>query len=716
MVHYKQIRPALAAILLFSLALPAIRVNAQESQSTLAAKGFALIPYPKHIDLRGDAFTPGSNLAIIPDKDASPGDRFAAHELLTSVARDWNTSCRIGGDSAGTTIILTRKNTPPALEPEGYALTVENRRITIRASSEAGLFYGIQTLLQLGRKDSGRIPGLSITDAPDVPIRAAHYDTKHHQDTREFVEQFIRELAAYKYNMLIWEWEDKFEYPSHPEIGAPGAFTMREMQDLTRYARQYHIQIVPLVQGLGHAGFILKWPQFAGLRELPASNFEFCPLKQGSYRLLSDLWHDAVKATPGSQYIHIGSDETFELGQCPQCRKAEQTMGRTGLYNLFVDQAAQSIANTGRRVMVWDPPNTPVFPQKGLVLTESYDNETPDLQYARKARSQGFQVFAYDPNPGIEMLFLPYFFSKNGEGDTLQGCLENSYAFLRATMGKDVFNGVTRTSWDDSGLPMQSWMLCFAITAAYSWNASGPSLAEFTSTYFTNRYGNKAVGIDSLYHLLNEGAYFYMESFERRVWAWGEIGKTHLPDLPRGDALEYDPYWNTQYAGRVAAAKQFLKKMDRALAICRENLALPIDHRYDIEVFMTLASLVRESASTYLDLSRLETTIKQAHEQRFVDIGECYRSLQKAQRIVRENIAARDSIFNEVVAVWEKTRLPKGLSTPAKKYFFEQERTRHFANRVPDMSYLVYDEQKLDLSAYLTRLEEYTRAFHKRFH
>ena len=58
------------------------------------------------------------------------------------------------------------------------------------------------------------------------PNGPAHYDTKHHQDKREYVESFIRDLARYKINMLVWEWEDKFEYPSHPEIGAPGAFTM----------------------------------------------------------------------------------------------------------------------------------------------------------------------------------------------------------------------------------------------------------------------------------------------------------------------------------------------------------------------------------------------------------------------------------------------------------------------------------------------------------
>jgi hexosaminidase len=56
-------------------------------------------------------------------------------------------------------------------------------------------------------------------------------------------------------------------------------------------------------------------------------------------------------------------------------------------------------------------------------------------------------------------------------------------------MGKGVFDGVIRTSWDDSGLPMQAWMLSFATTAAFSWNAAAPGLSEFTSTFYKNRYG-----------------------------------------------------------------------------------------------------------------------------------------------------------------------------------------------------------------------------------
>jgi hexosaminidase len=709
---------------------------ASAQQTKLAKSGIAIIPYPKEVELSGSPFVFDKLITIVQDKNASVNDQFAADELFKYLSARPGIKCVLSQRKGERSIILTRKGAGRKYGEEGYSLVANKESLIVRAGGEAGLFYGVQTITQLLQEKAGQafIEGTAINDWPDTKTRAAHYDTKHHQDTRAFVESFIRDLAKYKINMLVWEWEDKFAYPSHPEIGAPGAFTMKEMQEITLYARKYHVQIVPLVQGLGHASFILKWPKFANLREIPASNFEFCPLKEGTYQLLSDLWQDAIKATPGSKYIHIGSDETYELGACPECKLKEAEIGRNGLYHLFLGRSSELLKNTGREVMAWEAPmgwakgrlqvyqqgsgskeEKLVVPRKGLVLTESYDYETPDLTYVKQAKALGHPVYAYDPNPGIEQLFLPYFFSKDGKGNELKGALENSYDFLQATMGKGVFDGVIRTSWDDSGLPMQAWMLCFATTAAYSWNAAAPALPEFTTTFYQNRYGNEAVGIDTLYRLLNEGAYFFMESFERRVWAWGEIGKTHLPDLPRGDAVEYDPFWNTQYAERVKLSNDFLEKMNKVIAICRQNLSVNISNKYDIEVFLTMANLVRHTASTYLSLSQLENAIKQAHEQRFVDLQAACKSLERAEQIVKDNLAERKQVFSELVKVWEQTRLPKGMSVPGQQNFFEQDRTRHFANRVPGMEYLIVDEQKLNLEEYLSKLQLYMKDFKQRF-
>lgn len=703
-------------------------------QSDLAKNNIYIIPYPKEAQITGTDFVLSNDINIVLDKNSSENEKFTAKNLATFLKEKFSLSPHITTAPSKKAITLTTKGADKKLGDEGYTLIADANQLTIKATGAAGLFYGVQTIIQLVQKNASgtSIKGITIKDWPDTKQRAAHYDTKHHQDTRAYVENFIRDLARYKINMLIWEWEDKFEYPSHPEIGAPGAFTMKEMQELTRYAKQYHIQIVPLVQGLGHASFILKWPQFAHLREIPASNFEFCPLKDSAYLLLNDLWQDAMKATPGSSFIHIGTDETYELGQCADCKKKEQEIGKSGLFHLFVGRSAKLIQAVGRQPMVWESPmgwakgrlqvyhtdmkqEKPVTPQKGIILTESYDYETSDLKYAKQAKTLGYPVYAYDPNPGIEQLFLPYFFSKGEKNDTLKGSLENSYHFLKEKLGKGVFDGVIRTSWDDSGLPMQAWMLTFATTAAFSWNASAPSLPEFTSTFFNNRYGVNEVNIDSVYRLLNEGAYFYMESFEREVWAWGEIGKTHLPDLPRGDALEYDPFWNTQYADRVRQSNLFINKMNSAISICNANLTRDVDNKYDIEIFISLANLIKHTALTYIDLSNLEQAIKHAHQQRFIDIQKAYNYLQQAETIVKSSIERRQKVFNDLVVLWEKTRLPKGMSTPAKKYFFEQDRTRHFANRAADMSYLILDEQQLDMEGYLSQLQEYMEFFKNRF-
>jgi hypothetical protein len=699
--------------------------RAAGQQTVLSKAGLDVIPYPKEVNISGDDYQIPQNVIIDLDRDASEADRFTAGRLQDALLQNWRISGTVSSTGQGQQIRLTRQegNKQP---DEGYSLSVNKKQIIISAGTESGLFYGVQTLLQLLQENSSgvMVRGMKMVDWPDTKTRAIHYDTKHHQDKREYVEELIRTLAGYKINMLIWEWEDKFAYPSHPEIGAPGAFTMQEMQEMTRYARQYHIQIVPLVQGLGHSSYILKWPQFASLREIPASNFEFCPLKEGTYHLLLDLWKDAMTATPGSENIHIGSDETFELGSCPECQRLTKEKGASWLYHRFVDSAAALIQAQGRQAMVWERPmywekgsktKAVVKPPKGLVLTEEYNYETADLKYAREARLRGYPVFAYDPNPGIEPLFLPYFFRKKDGKDTISGSLENSYRFLSSRMGKKVYDGVIRTSWDDSGVPTQGWMLSFVTAAAFSWNASKPSLPEFTQSFFRNYYGRDEESLDSLFLLLNQGAYFYYQTFERQVWHFGSIGKTHLPDLPRGDALEYDPFWNLRYADMIKQAALFKVKMESAIQICKNNLDQPLRHQHELEIFETMARLIQHTAQTYLDLSSLENTIRSAHLARFLHYDSTYAALLAAQKIVESNIAERKMVYDQLVQVWEKTRFPKGMSTPDKSYFFRQDITRHFANRTPDMKFTIIDEEDLDLEGYLMKLKAYTLDFKNTF-
>ncbi|MHC4739599.1 MAG: glycoside hydrolase family 20 zincin-like fold domain-containing protein, partial [Planctomycetota bacterium] len=235
----------------------AVSIRAEGSATELYSAGINLIPYPQQVELGGDNFMLGGKLVIVIDKNASEADKFAAKELARGIEKEWDVKVSVGKSSAAKSIVLTRKGAAEKLGDQGYDLSVASDKVTIKANGEAGLFYGTQTLLQVIQKGyhGAYVKGMEITDWPDIEQRAVHYDTKHHQDKAEYVRSFIRDMAGYKINMLVWEWEDKFAYPSHPEIGAPGAFTMEEMQAFTRYARKYHVQLVPLVQGLGHVSF-----------------------------------------------------------------------------------------------------------------------------------------------------------------------------------------------------------------------------------------------------------------------------------------------------------------------------------------------------------------------------------------------------------------------------------------------------------------------------
>ncbi|MBI5008866.1 MAG: family 20 glycosylhydrolase, partial [Bacteroidia bacterium] len=497
--------------------------------SGLKFPGLKVIPYPREVKINGSDFKFKKGLTIVIDKSSSAANIFTANELIKDLMKDWNIEASINPSGTTPSIILKSERNNKMLKEQGYQIRTRENEVIITAKDEAGLFYATQTLLQLIRPDGDGfiIKGMEISDWPDILQRAVHYDTKHHQDKASYVKGFIKDLARYKVNMLVWEWEDKFAYPSHPEIGAPGAFTMAEMQEFTRYAKQYHIQIVPLVQGLGHVSYILKWPQHKHLREIESSNWEFCPLKEGSYELLFDLWKDAIEATPGSEFLHIGSDETYELGLCKQCSAKSEETGLSGLYLTFINRAAGYIKTKGRKTMAWETPmgwitgRSPakgIVPAEGLVLVESYDYETPDLKYIKEARSKGYKVYAYDPNPLVVPLMAPYIFEQDERGRKLPGSLEKSHNFLTSAASTGLFDGMICTSWDDDGLHNQMWMMHFANAAACSWNGVGTDRDEFKESFFEDYYGLNSEKIDELFRLLNEGVLYYAGTMERNVW------------------------------------------------------------------------------------------------------------------------------------------------------------------------------------------------------
>ena len=689
--------------------------SARDTETPLWKAGIAIIPYPQSVILSDDDFILTQDISISVEKTASAEVQFAAGELSRQLAGEWGATGRIVRSPDKADIMLTRAKAPAKKGEQAYQIEVTSRGIIVRAYHASGMFYGIQTLLRLIRQDNKGlvVKGMVITDWPDIPIRAVHYDTKHFQEKKEYVFDFIRTLASYKINMLIWEWEDKFAYTSHPEIGAPGAFTMAEMQEFTRYARRYHVQIVPLVQGLGHVSYILKHPEYYHLREIPSNNWGFCPLREGTYDLMNDLIKEAVEATPGSEYVHIGCDETYMLGKgivCG-CRERYEKEGEYALRQVYINRTAEKVKELKRLPIAWNggyDPNEKVKPAEGLFVWGGEDTVRD-----KAALDKGFPLYIYDPNPGIEHLFLPYFYRENESGP-VRPHLEESYAVLTEAALSGKFKGMISTSWNCSGVHNQIWMLRYIVAAEYSWNGKEPALAEFEDTYFLNYYGPRGRNIRDLFVLLNKASYYYMSTFERKVWHWGEVGKTHLPDLPRDD-MEYDPFWNTEYADLIRRSNDLLPQMEQVLAICKENLEGGVKNAYDFELFTGLAKLFMHTANTCLTLSALENSIARAAGLHFDDNQSAYDELAHAVEMIEVNLAERDQVFGEINNTWEKSQFPRGMSTPDKKYLHARDQQRNFANRRPDLSFMICDEEDLGLEDYLKNLTQYMRYYKNKY-
>jgi hexosaminidase len=685
-------------------------MSASELTSELFRGGIMVVPEPQEAKLGSGALALGETGLIAGPARASKADRFAAQVLSDAAKERFGIALTVGGKEAPA--VTLKRNARLGIPSQGYSLAVTAKGVEIVGKDEPGLYYGVQTLIQLLRRSpSGEVevPCLETRDWPDIRLRAIHYDTKHHQDTAEYVRRLIATLAHYKANMLIWEWEDKFAYESHPEVGAPGAFTKKEVQGFTRFAAQHHVQLVPLVQGLGHVSYILKHTRWRGLRELPDSNWEFCPLKDGSYELLFDLWDEAIEATPGSGYLHVGCDEAYELGRGVECgcKALADEHGRDHLMDLFLTRVQEHLKEKGRMMMAWGGRPDGAHAQVQPRVFVGWRREPQQSEGLRKA---GHEIFCYDPNPGIEPLFLPF-------QPVLEQCRWNEYtkehpgslARSREVVGAAArsgqFDGMISTSWVCSGVQVPCWVPRFLCAAEYSWSGAGSTLEEWKVKFARTYFGGEVKELWRLYRLLQGSAWFYSDSFQRKVWHWGDVGKVHLPDLPRWEDLEYSPYWQRRYADWVRDARVELRNIEEELELIHENLVRPLRNTYDFELYLAIAGLFRHNARVILALAQLEQLVGQAHDVHFTSRPRALSFLREAVGLARSTVTEREEAYTQVVATCEKMQLPKGMSSPDKAYVHGRDRGRNLANRTADMRYLVIDEELLDLEGWADALE-----------
>jgi len=203
--------------------------------------------------------------------------------------------------------------------------------------------------------ESSPLPmGLTLHDWPGLPVRAVHLDLKFHPPRYDAVFRWLDQLAAWKINTLVLEYEDRFPYERYVELSASTAWTREQVQALVSRANRLGIEVVPLIQSLGHVEYILRHSARAGLRELPHVLSQYCPSNPGSFDLFVGMASQVLALHPHLRYLHVGGDETGFLGRCPRCAERAKTLGPIGLYAEHLRKVCDWVAAQGIRPILWD--------------------------------------------------------------------------------------------------------------------------------------------------------------------------------------------------------------------------------------------------------------------------------------------------------------------------------------------------------------------------
>jgi hexosaminidase len=500
---------------------------------------FMILPRPHSVALhRGPGLDAGDLRQVVMKGDF---ERPVMGDILSKLPT---------GETNGKGVLTLILDTTLASLPseEGYILTVTHDGVEIISPGEAGIFYGCQSLEQLLEDAMDfrvPVPACRITDFPSLTYRAVHFDVKHHLDHMNYYYESIDRLARYKINAVIFEFEDKLRYRRQPLVGAPQAISMDEMAALTAYARDRYVEISPLVQGLGHATYILKHKEYAPLRELPWNKWAFCPLDEGTYRVLFDLYRDAIEATPGSRYIHIGGDEIGNIGLCPRCKPTADREGTLSLSLYWLKRVCAFAAENNRIPIFWDD-----MPLKyGGVYESTWDDDmtegeaekiweegTPRLDslledfprncvymrwnYSMARQPGNVRALDWYSSHGLNTMIATasnawestmFHHEERDKGNASSG-ISTIRSFIQLAAEKGI-GGNLCTAWDDRSPHMENFWYGLIASAEYGWSPDGRTLEEYDEAWLQREFGIRVPDYLALNAKLRRGTDLWEEAY-----------------------------------------------------------------------------------------------------------------------------------------------------------------------------------------------------------
>ena len=713
-------------LLLLVSALVACAAAAHAQNATpLWVRGYSVVPTPRNVQVGSRDLTFGGEWTIAPEGPAA--SNMAVRSLVRDAAEFHGVTLRRAAGSKAIRLAVkpgaVATKAEADLDVQAYRLRITPAAIEITGNGEPGLFYGVQTLVQLMRRDgAGRltVPECTIEDWPKLQLRFLHWDTKHHQDRMETLKRYLDWSARMKANVIGFEVEDKFEYPSHPVVGAPGAFTAAQLQEIVDYGLERHIQVVPVIQSPAHMTYVLKHPEFADLRA-DGNNYQSKMCDPRTYELLFSLYDDVIKATKGVKYFFVSTDEVYYAGIEGTCRPYNEE-NRSLIWAEFVQKAHAHLAKHGRRMLIWA--EYPLLPKHmEMIPADVIDGVVGNPGYVPIQKKKGMRQLAYVSMQGGELLFPSHLGMETERGYTpghLEGAMQ-SITFGRHWQLNPI--GTFGAAWGDSGLHNETFWLGWSAVAQYGWNPGAAPVDQHVAEFMQLYYGPRAEGMAGIYEAMQRQARSYERTWDRQVSkmrgpgygnSYGKgVGTARSdsmllpPPLPAMPDLKFTPVIMEKYAGFVEIARARQPENARLVMELQTNLGKADRNRYNLEVYLSLARFMGHHWRLLAGMAEAERSLGAAQEAA---------AKKEPRRAVGMMVAAYNNIerlraegektFAELTAVWEKSRFPKGQTVNGRKFVHVLDDTKdHFADRTPDLSYLQAAERAIGL-------DKWTKSFY----
>jgi hexosaminidase len=301
---------------------------------------------------------------------------------------------------------------------EGYTLSSSSKGVIITANAPAGLFYGMQTLMQLFPADiesntvvkaEWTIPAVNITDYPRFGWRGLMLDVSRNFFTKEQVKRYINEMSKFKLNTFHWHLTDdngwRIEIKSLPkltEVGAwrverhghfgdredpkpgepatvGGFYTHEDIKEIIQYAKERNVTIIPEVDIPGHSmAAIAAYPELSTKKDPntkvnPGTNFAewygdgtfkmlientLNPADEKVYEFLDKVFTEVAMLFP-APYIHVGGDECYkgywkDDPGCQALMKKENMTHLEELQGYFMKRVEKILNAKGKKLLGWD--------------------------------------------------------------------------------------------------------------------------------------------------------------------------------------------------------------------------------------------------------------------------------------------------------------------------------------------------------------------------